>query len=55
MTLRRDLLQEKRSEESPLAVILCSGKKQETVEYLDLGRNGVHVAEYLTELPPDTT
>ena len=39
-------------EESPIAMILCAGKKQETVEYLDLGRNGIHVAEYLTELPP---
>jgi len=39
-------------EESPLAIILCAGKKQETVEYLDLDRSGIHVAEYLTELPP---
>jgi len=39
-------------EESPLAIILCAGKKRETVEYLDLGRSGIHVAEYLTELPP---
>jgi hypothetical protein len=27
-------------------------RKRETVEYLDLGRSGIHVAEYLTELPP---
>lgn len=33
-------------------LILCAGKKAETVEYLDLDRSGVHVAEYLTELPP---
>jgi predicted nuclease of restriction endonuclease-like (RecB) superfamily len=39
-------------EERPLAIILCAGKKRETVEYLDLGRSGIHVAEYLTELPP---
>jgi predicted nuclease of restriction endonuclease-like (RecB) superfamily len=39
-------------EEAPVAIILCAGKKQETVEYLDLGRSGIHVAEYLTELPP---
>jgi predicted nuclease of restriction endonuclease-like (RecB) superfamily len=39
-------------EEAPLALILCAGKKRETVEYLDLGRSGIHVAEYLTELPP---
>ena len=40
------------SEEPPLAIILCAGRKRETVEYLDLGRSGIHVAEYLTELPP---
>ncbi|MBL9158384.1 MAG: DUF1016 family protein [Verrucomicrobiales bacterium] len=39
-------------EAPPLAIILCAGKKQETVELLDLGRSGIHVAEYLTELPP---
>jgi predicted nuclease of restriction endonuclease-like (RecB) superfamily len=39
-------------EEPPLGIILCAGKKQETVEYLDLGRSGIHVAEYLTALPP---
>jgi predicted nuclease of restriction endonuclease-like (RecB) superfamily len=39
-------------EEPPLAIILCAGKKRETVEYMDLGRSGIHVAEYLTELPP---
>lgn len=39
-------------EEAPIAIILCAGKKRETVEYLDLDRRGIHVAEYLTELPP---
>ncbi len=39
-------------EEAPLAIILCAGKKEETIEILDLGRSGIHVAEYLTELPP---
>lgn len=39
-------------EDPPLAIILCAGKKRETVEYLDLGRSGIHVAEYMTELPP---
>lgn len=38
-------------EESPLGIILCAGKKAETVEYLDLDRSGIHVAEYLTALP----
>jgi hypothetical protein len=40
------------SEEPPLGIILCVGKKRETVEYLDLDTRGIHVAEYLTELPP---
>lgn len=39
-------------EEKPLGLILCAGKKAERVEYLDLDRDGVHLAEYLTELPP---
>jgi predicted nuclease of restriction endonuclease-like (RecB) superfamily len=42
------------SEETPLGIILCAGKKRETVEYLDLDARGIHVAEYLTELPPPT-
>lgn len=40
------------SEQQPLGIILCAGKKRETVEYLDLDARGIHVAEYLTELPP---
>lgn len=39
-------------EEAPIGLILCAGKKRETVEYLELGNQGIHVAEYLTELPP---
>ncbi len=39
-------------EAAPLAINLCAGKKEETVEILDLGKSGIHVAEYLTELPP---
>jgi hypothetical protein len=40
------------TEDAPLGIILCAGKKRETVEYLDLDARGIHVAEYLTELPP---
>lgn len=39
-------------EAPPLGIILCAGKKRETVEYLDLDTRGIHVAEYLTDLPP---
>jgi predicted nuclease of restriction endonuclease-like (RecB) superfamily len=38
-------------EASPLGIILCSGKKTEQIELLELGQAGIHVAEYLTELP----
>lgn len=39
-------------EAPPLGIILCSGKKQEQIELLVLDGSGIHVAEYLTELPP---
>ncbi len=39
------------NEEAPLGIILCAGKKRETVEYLDLDARGIHVAEYVMELP----
>lgn len=38
-------------EDHPVALILYAGKKKETVEYLNLGEKGIHVAEYLTDLP----
>ena len=36
----------------PLGIILCSSKKQEQIELLELDKSGIHVAEYLTVLPP---
>jgi predicted nuclease of restriction endonuclease-like (RecB) superfamily len=39
-------------EETPLGIILCAEKKQELVELMELGQSGIHIAEYLTELPP---
>lgn len=39
-------------EGSPLGIILCAGKKQEQIELLELDQSGIHVAEYLTALPP---
>ncbi len=38
-------------EESPIGLILCAGKKQERIELLELGKAGIHVAEYLTAFP----
>lgn len=42
----------KPGEELPIGMILCASKRQETVELLELHKSGIHVAEYLTELPP---
>lgn len=39
-------------EQPPLGIILCAGKKQEQIELLELDSSGIHVAEYLTTLPP---
>ena len=39
-------------EELPLGIILCAGKKHEQIELLELDQSGIHVAEYLTILPP---
>ena len=39
-------------EAPPLGIILCSGKKSEQIELLELDQTGIHVAEYLTALPP---
>lgn len=39
-------------ESPPLGIILSSGKKREQIELLELDASGIHVAEYLTALPP---
>ncbi|MBU1152924.1 DUF1016 family protein [bacterium] len=39
-------------ETPPLGIILCTGKKHEQIELLELDQSGIHVAEYLTVLPP---
>lgn len=38
-------------EECPLGLILCTGKNEEHVELLQLDKNNIHVADYLTALP----
>lgn len=47
-----DKYERREGEERPLGLILCSEKKQEHIELLELDRSGIHVAQYLTELPP---
>lgn len=39
-------------ENAPIGMILCAGKQQEQIELLELDGAGIHVAEYLMELPP---
>lgn len=46
-----DRHERQQGEEAPIGLILCAGKKYETVEYLELEKSGIRVAEYLTELP----
>ena len=38
-------------ESQPIGLILCAGKKHETVELLELEKSSIRVAEYLTDLP----
>lgn len=39
-------------EDSPIGLILCTGKSSEHIELLELEKSGIRVAEYLTVLPP---
>jgi hypothetical protein len=38
-------------ENPPIGLVLCAGKKRETVELLEIENSGIRIAEYLTELP----
>jgi predicted nuclease of restriction endonuclease-like (RecB) superfamily len=51
--LRWLALHEREPDENlPLGIILCAGRNTEQIELLELGTAGIHVAEYLTVLPP---
>ena len=39
-------------ENTPLGIILCSDKNEEQIELLELEKSDIHVAKYLTILPP---
>lgn len=47
-----DKYERREGEDAPVGIILCASKKQEQIELLELGSSGIHVAEYLIELPP---
>mgnify|MGYP000394346502 CR=1 FL=1 len=39
-------------ENKPLGIILCASKNEEQIELLELEKSDIHVAKYLTILPP---
>jgi hypothetical protein len=39
-------------ERTPLGIILCAEGGKQMIELLQLDASGIHVAEYMTELPP---
>lgn len=47
-----DKHEREQEEATPLGIILCTGKKAEQIELLELDKSGIHVAEYVTTLPP---
>jgi predicted nuclease of restriction endonuclease-like (RecB) superfamily len=46
-----DKYERQEGEQSPLGILLCAGKDVEQVDLLELDKSGIHVADYLTELP----
>lgn len=38
-------------ENPPMGILLCAEKSDSLIELLELGKSGIHVARYLTELP----
>jgi predicted nuclease of restriction endonuclease-like (RecB) superfamily len=47
-----DRYERKSGEEPPIGLILCAGKRQETIELLDLERSGIKVASYWAKALP---
>ena len=39
-------------EDKPMGIILCAGKDHDDIEYLEMDKTGIYVAQYLTEMPP---
>lgn len=47
-----DKYERREGEEHPIGLILCAGKKDETVRLLDMEKSGIRVASYWTEALP---
>ncbi len=43
--------EKKSHEKTPIGLILCAGKSDEQIELLQMGKSGIRVSEYMTELP----
>lgn len=46
-----DKYERRPGEKKPLGLILCANKNDEYIELLELNKSGIHVAQYLTDLP----
>lgn len=44
--------EQQEEEKTPIGLILCAEKSNEQIELLEMGKDGIMVAEYWTELPP---
>lgn len=49
---RLEKYEQTEGEESPIALILCAEKSQETIELMELDNGNIHVGQYLTKMPP---
>ena len=47
-----DKYEKQEGENHPIGLILCAEKSSEQIELLELGKDGIMVAQYWTELPP---
>jgi predicted nuclease of restriction endonuclease-like (RecB) superfamily len=47
-----DKYEKQEGENTPIGLLLCSEKSDKMVELFELDKSGIHVATYLTELPP---
>jgi predicted nuclease of restriction endonuclease-like (RecB) superfamily len=47
-----DRYERSQGEEKPIGLILCAGKKQETIELLNMEKDGIRVSSYWTEILP---
>ena len=47
-----DRYERKECEDKPIGLILCAGKRYETVELLDLEQSGIRVSSYWAEALP---